>query len=186
MQADAHSPAWQATVPHSVIGVRLAASRTTGMRLGPWMDIAAVAIPLGQAIGRVANYINQELYGGPTNLPWGINIPREARVSPYESLIEHPIDTLFHPLWAYEALWSLVAFVVLWRVYHLYRGRLVERRHPAPIYRAVFHWTLPAGIHARGNRYHWANRHQQLADDYFDRSGRVGCIAAAAAPRRSL
>ena len=97
-----------------------------GLRLGPWMDIAGVAIPLGQAIGRVANYINQELYGGPTNLPWGINIPREARVAPYESLIEYPIDTLFHPLWAYEALWSLVAFVVLWRVYHLYRGHLLS------------------------------------------------------------
>ena len=97
-----------------------------GMRLGPWMDIAGVAIPLGQAIGRIANYINQELYGGPTNLPWGINIPREARVAPYESLIEYPIDALFHPLWAYEALWSLVAFVVLWRVYHLYRGQLLS------------------------------------------------------------
>ena len=97
-----------------------------GLRLGPWMDIAGVAIPLGQAIGRIANYINQELYGGPTNLPWGINIPREARVAPYESLIEYPIDTLFHPLWAYEALWSLVAFVVLWRVYHLYRRQLLS------------------------------------------------------------
>ena len=97
-----------------------------GMSLGPWMDIAGVSIPLGQAIGRVANYINQELYGGPTNLPWGISIPREARVAPYESLIEYPIDALFHPLWAYEALWSLVAFVVLWRVYHHYRGRLMS------------------------------------------------------------
>ncbi|MCY4247126.1 MAG: prolipoprotein diacylglyceryl transferase [Chloroflexi bacterium] len=95
-----------------------------GMRLGPWMDIAGVAIPLGQAIGRIANYINQELYGGPTNLPWGINIPRGARVAPYESLIDYPIDTLFHPLWAYESLWSLVAFVILWRIYHHYRGQL--------------------------------------------------------------
>ena len=97
-----------------------------GMRLSPWMDIAGVSIPLGQAIGRFANYINQELYGSPTNLPWGIEIPREARVAPYESLIDYPIDTLFHPLWAYEALWSLVAFVVLWRVYHQYRGRLLS------------------------------------------------------------
>ncbi len=97
---------------------------TDGMPLGPWMDIAGVAIPLGQAIGRFANYVNQELYGNPTNLPWGIQIPREARVAPYESLIEYPIDTLFHPLWAYEALWSLVAFYVLWRVYHHYRPRL--------------------------------------------------------------
>ena len=97
-----------------------------GMRLSPWLDIAGVCIPLGQAIGRLANYINQELYGGPTNLPWGIEIPRDARVAPFESLIDYPIDTLFHPLWAYEALWSLVAFVVLWRVYHQYRDRLLS------------------------------------------------------------
>ena len=96
-----------------------------GMPLSPWMDIAAVSIPLGQAIGRFANYVNQELYGAPTNLPWGIQIPRDARVAPFESLIDFPIDTLFHPIWAYEALWSLVAFYVLWRIYHQYRGRLL-------------------------------------------------------------
>lgn len=97
-----------------------------GMRLSPWLDIAAVAIPLGQAIGRIANYVNQELYGTPTNLPWGIQIPRDARVAPFESLIEFPIDTLFHPLYAYEAIWSLVAFYVLWRIYHQYRDRLLS------------------------------------------------------------
>ncbi len=97
-----------------------------GMRLSPWLDIAAVSIPLGQAIGRIANYVNQELYGLPTNLPWGIQIPRDARVAPYESLVEHPIDTLFHPIWAYEAIWSLIAFYVLWRVYHQYRDRLLS------------------------------------------------------------
>ena len=48
-----------------------------------------IAIPLGQAIGRFANYVNQELYGAPTNLPWGIQIPRDARVAPYESLIDY-------------------------------------------------------------------------------------------------
>ena len=61
-----------------------------GMPLGPWMDIAGVALPLGQAIGRFANYVNQELYGAPTNFPWGIQIPRDARVAPYESLIDYP------------------------------------------------------------------------------------------------
>ena len=97
-----------------------------GMRLSPWLDIAVVSIPLGQAIGRIANYVNQELYGSPTNLPWGIQIPRDARVEPFESLIEYPIDTLFHPIWAYEAIWSLIAFYVLWRIYHQYRDRLIS------------------------------------------------------------
>ncbi len=95
-----------------------------GLPFGPWIDIAGVAIPLGQAIGRFANYVNQELYGSPTNLPWGIQIPRDARVAPYESLIDFPLDSLFHPIWAYEALWSLVAFFVLWRIFHHYRDRL--------------------------------------------------------------
>ena len=95
-----------------------------GMPMAPWLDIAAVSIPLGQAIGRFANYVNQELYGAPTNLPWGIQIPRDARVAPYESLIDYPIDTLFHPIWAYEAIWSVIAFFVLWRIYHQYRDRL--------------------------------------------------------------
>ncbi len=97
-----------------------------GMRLTPWMDIAGLAVPLGQAIGRFANYVNQELYGAPSSLPWGIQIPRAARVAPYESLIDYPIDTLFHPLWAYEAIWNLVAFYVLWRIYHQYRDRLLS------------------------------------------------------------
>lgn len=104
----------------------LSAFPDDGMRISPWLDIAAVAIPLGQAIGRFANYVNQELYGMPTNLPWGIQIPREARVAPYESLIEYPIDTLFHPIWAYEAIGSLIAFYVLWRIYHQYRDRLLS------------------------------------------------------------
>ena len=41
-------------------------------------------------------------------------------------MIDFPIDTLFHPIWAYEALWSLVAFYCLWRVYHTYRDRLLS------------------------------------------------------------
>ena len=96
-----------------------------GLPLAPWMDIAGVAIPLAQAIGRFANYVNQELYGSLTTLPWGIQIPRGARVAPYESMIDYPADTLFHPLWAYEAIWSLVAFYVLWRIFHQYRDRLL-------------------------------------------------------------
>ena len=97
-----------------------------GLRMRPWMDIAGVSIPVAQAIGRFANYVNQELYGSPTTLPWGIQIPRGARVAPYESMIDYPADTLFHPLWAYEAIWSLIAFYVLWRIYNQYRDRLLS------------------------------------------------------------
>lgn len=97
-----------------------------GMRITPWMDMAGVAIPIAQTIGRFANYVNQELYGVPTTLPWGIKIPLEARVEPYTSGVEYGVDTLFHPIWAYEAIWSLIAFYVLWRIYNQYRDRLLS------------------------------------------------------------
>lgn len=91
-----------------------------------WLDIAGVALPLGQAIGRWANYINQELYGLPTNLPWGITIDREHRVAPYTSTVDYPPDTRFHPLFLYEALWNVIAFFVLLNIYQKYRRRLRE------------------------------------------------------------
>jgi phosphatidylglycerol:prolipoprotein diacylglycerol transferase len=91
--------------------------------LAPWLDIAAVALPLGQAIGRWANFINQELYGTPTTLPWGIGIEAAKRVNPYRSLVDWPIDTTrFHPLFLYESLWNLIAFFVLLTVYQRRRA----------------------------------------------------------------
>ncbi len=80
-----------------------------------WADIAAPGLALGQAIGRWGNFINQELYGKPTNLPWAVHIEPQYRLpgfSEYET---------FHPLFLYESLWSLGnLFVLLWlgRKYH--------------------------------------------------------------------
>jgi phosphatidylglycerol---prolipoprotein diacylglyceryl transferase len=100
--------------------------RRNKLSLGPWMDIAAVALPLGQAIGRWANYINQELYGTVTNLPWGIQIDAKHRIAPFGSTVDYPYaTTFFHPLFLYESLWSLVAFFVLLNVYRRYRSRLL-------------------------------------------------------------
>lgn len=91
----------------------------------PWLDIAAVALPLGQFIGRWANFVNQELYGMPTGSDWfGIPIARDFRVAPYTSTIEFPATTLFHPLFLYEALWSLLAFFVLVLIFQRYRKQL--------------------------------------------------------------
>jgi phosphatidylglycerol:prolipoprotein diacylglycerol transferase len=95
------------------------------LALGPWLDIAAVALPLGQAIGRWANYINQELYGQPTSLPWGITIDSAHRVAPYGSTVNFPVaTTLFHPLFLYESLWSFLAFIVLLNLFIRNRKRL--------------------------------------------------------------
>ena len=97
-----------------------------GMNVLPWLDIAGVALPLAQAIGRWANFINQELYGPVTTLPWGITIDAASRVAPYESLVDYPASTLFHPLFLYESLWSLLAFIVLLQVFTRYRSRLLH------------------------------------------------------------
>ena len=73
------------------------------------LDAAAPALPLAQAIGRLGNWFNQELYGRPTNLPWGLTVEPAYRPADLAG------STTFHPTFAYEALWNLglVAFIVL-------------------------------------------------------------------------
>jgi phosphatidylglycerol:prolipoprotein diacylglycerol transferase len=78
-----------------------------------YLDAVALGLPLGQAIGRWANFINQELYGPPTTLPWGLKIDAAARVAPYNDLALYPDTTLFHPLFLYESLWNFLGFGLL-------------------------------------------------------------------------
>ena len=83
-------------------------------KLDPWLflDAAGLAMLIGQAIGRIANFINQELYGPPTTLPWGIPISAEHRLPQFANL---PESTRFHPTFAYEMLWNLfAASLLLW------------------------------------------------------------------------
>jgi len=72
-----------------------------------WLDVIAFGLPLGQAIGRIGNYFNQELYGLPTNLPWGIYINPENRLPGFAGFSK------FHPLFAYEAIWDIIIFIIL-------------------------------------------------------------------------
>ncbi|MFC1711674.1 prolipoprotein diacylglyceryl transferase [Patescibacteria group bacterium] len=72
-----------------------------------FLDLIAISLPLGQAIGRWGNFLNQELYGLPTSLPWGIFIRFENRLPLWESF------THFHPLFLYESLGSFIIFAVL-------------------------------------------------------------------------
>jgi phosphatidylglycerol:prolipoprotein diacylglycerol transferase len=96
-----------------------------------WLDIFASAMLLGQAIGRLGNYVNQELYGPPTTLPWGIPIDATHRIGEWTNLVAFPeATTRFHPLFAYEGLLNLVGFVfILWigrRLAHrLYDGDIL-------------------------------------------------------------
>ena len=71
-------------------------------------DIVVIGLPLGQAIGRLGNFFNQELYGLPTKLPWGIYIQPEKRLPGFEGFAR------FHPLFAYEAIWNIAIFMYLW------------------------------------------------------------------------
>jgi phosphatidylglycerol:prolipoprotein diacylglycerol transferase len=81
-----------------------------------WFDIFASTMLLAQAIGRLGNFVNQELYGPPTELPWGIQIAAENRVGPWMDLNAYPVETTrFQPLFAYEGLLNLVGFfLILW------------------------------------------------------------------------
>lgn len=91
-----------------------------------WLDYGAPGLALGQAIGRWGNFINQELYGPPTNLPWGLIIDPEHRISPYNDLLTYPPDTLFHPTFLYESLWCLLLFIALALIVHKLKDRLLD------------------------------------------------------------
>jgi phosphatidylglycerol:prolipoprotein diacylglycerol transferase len=81
-----------------------------------WADVVAPGLFVMQAIGRWGNFFNQELYGPPTTLPWGIRIDAAHRVGDYVDLTTYPVATThFHPLFLYESVSGLVgALVLLW------------------------------------------------------------------------
>jgi phosphatidylglycerol:prolipoprotein diacylglycerol transferase len=88
-----------------------------------WLDIAAPGLALGQAIGRWGNFFNQELYGYPTTVPWGIPIDQRFRLPQYANL---PESTRFHPTFLYESIWNLVVFLILLYVARRFGDRLVR------------------------------------------------------------
>lgn len=91
-----------------------------------WLDYGAPGLALGQALGRWGNFVNQELYGPPTNLPWGLIIDPEHRIAPYNDLSTYPPETLFHPTFLYESLWSLLLFVALVLIARKLQDHLLE------------------------------------------------------------
>lgn len=85
-------------------------ARWQKLNLPIYLDGLGIGIPLGQAIGRWANFINQELYGPPTTLPWGLRIDAAHRIAPYHDLARFPESIRFHPLFLYESLWNFIGF----------------------------------------------------------------------------
>jgi len=101
--------------------------RRNQLSLLRWLDIGAPGLILGQAIGRWGNFVNQELYGPPTTLPWGIPIDAEHRIAPFTDLSRYPVETTrFHPLFLYESLWNFAVFAALMIVGRRYADRLKD------------------------------------------------------------
>jgi prolipoprotein diacylglyceryl transferase len=94
----------------AVIGARRA-----GVPLLVILDCTAPGTALAQAIGRFGNYANQELFGGPTDLPWGLEIDPAHRPPQYLN------DPTFHPTFLYESVWNLIVMAVLLRVARRWR-----------------------------------------------------------------
>ncbi|KSU77551.1 prolipoprotein diacylglyceryl transferase [Arthrobacter sp. BHU FT2] len=83
--------------------------RRSGVKLSAFLDAAAPGLLLAQALGRWGNWFNQELFGGPTTLPWGLQIDPNNPNFPAGV----PADTLFHPTFLYESLWNVAGVVIL-------------------------------------------------------------------------
>ncbi len=90
-----------------------------------WADIGAPCVPIGQALGRWGNFFNQEAYGRPTTLPWGLNIDAEHRLRPYDQAPYGP-ETRFHPTFLYESFWNVGVLVALVLVERRFRRRLLR------------------------------------------------------------
>jgi phosphatidylglycerol---prolipoprotein diacylglyceryl transferase len=90
-----------------------------------WADVVAPGLFVMQAIGRLGNFFNQELYGPPTSLPWGIRIDCLHRIPQYACGTAFPEGTHFQPLFLYESLSGLIGFLVLTWLARRSRSRLV-------------------------------------------------------------
>lgn len=83
--------------------------RWTGLRFWTFADAVAPALLLAQAIGRLGNYFNQELFGLPTNAVWGLEIDSDNKAIP----VGLPEGTLFQPLFLYEMIWNVIGVIVI-------------------------------------------------------------------------
>ena len=92
--------------------------RIKHLNIPRWLDITIPGVLLAQALGRFGNFINQELFGPPTTLPWGFKIninfpfqtPTEMLGRSPQEILDYVTVTRFHPTFFYEALWNLVGF----------------------------------------------------------------------------
>lgn len=108
-------------IPGAVIGGVLAAyifTRIKKLQFSTWLDLVAPGLILAQAIGRWGNFVNQELYGAPSTLPWAIYIDEAYRLPEFKNF------STYHPLFLYECLWNLATFFFLLYVEKQFREKL--------------------------------------------------------------
>ena len=97
-------------IPGAVMGGALALyiyCRVKKTSFLTWLDIIAPGLALAQGIGRWGNFVNQEVYGLPSNLPWAIYIDPAHRLPGYENV------AYYHPTFLYESLWNLLNMTLL-------------------------------------------------------------------------
>ncbi|MEU4425246.1 prolipoprotein diacylglyceryl transferase [Actinoplanes sp. NPDC024001] len=106
------------------------AARQIGLPLSVFADALAPALPVAQAIGRLGNWFNNELYGKVTTLPWGLEVHEMDSANPgHATMIDgEPVTKpeLYHPTFAYEAIWNLGTAGLVWlldRKFKFGRGR---------------------------------------------------------------
>ncbi len=95
-------------------------ARSHKLNIPMWLDFIAPGLLLAQAIGRWGNFINQELYGAPSNLPWAIFIDPQHRLPGFENV------SRYHPLFLYESLWNILNAAILFWVGRRYAGWLKD------------------------------------------------------------
>lgn len=110
--------------------------RRNNLSTARWLDIFAPALLLGQAIGRLGNFVNQELYGPPISqcgngfppcLPWGIQIDAAHRAGTPWPATQFPVETTqFVPMFAYEAILNLIGMVLLLWIARRFAARLYD------------------------------------------------------------
>jgi len=95
--------------------------RRLGLRTSTFADAVAPGVLLAQAVGRLGNWFNQELFGGPTDLPWALAIDPPFRPQGYQEF------STFHPTFLYELVWNVAAaglLIYLDRRYRMGHGRV--------------------------------------------------------------
>lgn len=99
-------------------------ARQAGIRFVSYLDAVAPGVLLAQAVGRWGNYFNNELFGLPTDLPWGLEISSSNPAYPAGL----PDGVLFHPTFLYESIWSLAGVALLLAVdkkFNLRWGKMI-------------------------------------------------------------